>query len=241
MRIRDMLAAALHEVIAFIPNLLAAILVLIVGFVLAMLLQALVRRGLQAAGLERRRSVRQLVEHDQSLVRLPRAAGRIVYWVVALATIGVAVDALDLPWLSAGMARVLRYVPSVLAAGAVAIVGYLLGNFLYRRISLREAGSVFWAPLVRVLVFAFAAFMALQELGIASAIVTTAFTLGLGALAVAAAIAFGLGNRELAGRVMRDWYERRGAPPVGQPPLIITEERTSAIPSEEELHPTSRH
>lgn len=52
--------------------------------------------------------------------------------------------------------------------------------------------------------------MALQELRIATAIVTIAFTVALSAMAVAAALAFGLGNRELAGRVTRDWYERRG-------------------------------
>jgi hypothetical protein len=55
-----------------------------------------------------------------------------------------------------------------------------------------------------------AGFMALLQLGVATAIVTTAFTLLLGAMAVAAAVAFGLGNRELAGRVTEDWYERRG-------------------------------
>ena len=52
--------------------------------------------------------------------------------------------------------------------------------------------------------------MALQQLGIATAIVTIAFTVALSAMAVAGALAFGLGNRELAGRVTRDWYERRG-------------------------------
>ena len=66
------------------------------------------------------------------------------------------------------------------------------------------------ARLLRGAVFALAAFMALQELRIATQIVTIAFTVGLSAMAVAAAIAFGWGNRELAGRITRDWYERRG-------------------------------
>jgi hypothetical protein len=51
-------------------------------------------------------------------------------------------------------------------------------------------------------------FMALQELGIATDIVTTAFAILFGAIALAMALSFGLGNRELAGEVTREWYEQ---------------------------------
>jgi hypothetical protein len=53
-----------------------------------------------------------------------------------------------------------------------------------------------------------AVFMALQELGIATDIVTTAFAILFGAIALAMALAFGLGSRELAGEIMREWYAR---------------------------------
>ena len=84
-----------------------------------------------------------------------------------------------------------------------------------------EAASFLWARLTRGAIFALAAFMALQELRIATAIVTIAFTVALAAMAVAGALAFGLGNRELAGRVTRDWYRAPGSPVseirVGEP------------------------
>jgi hypothetical protein len=51
-------------------------------------------------------------------------------------------------------------------------------------------------------------FMALQELGIATDIVTTAFAILFGAVAFGLALAFGLGNRDLAGQVTREWYQR---------------------------------
>ena len=53
-----------------------------------------------------------------------------------------------------------------------------------------------------------AIFMALQELGIATDIVTTAFAILFGAIALAMALSFGLGNRDLAGQITREWYER---------------------------------
>jgi len=96
------------------------------------------------------------------------------------------------------------------------IAAYLVGNYLRRRsVHPAEIGAEapvrrFWPELLRAGVYVVAGFMALQELGIATTIVTSAFVIGLGALAIAAAIAFGWGNRELAGRITRDWYERRG-------------------------------
>jgi hypothetical protein len=57
-------------------------------------------------------------------------------------------------------------------------------------------------------VIVLAVFMALQVLGIATEIVTTAFAILFGAVALAGALAFGLGNRELAGEVTREWYNR---------------------------------
>jgi hypothetical protein len=57
-------------------------------------------------------------------------------------------------------------------------------------------------------VMVLAIFMALQELGIATDIVTTAFAILFGAIALALALSFGLGNRDLAGEVTREWYER---------------------------------
>jgi hypothetical protein len=57
-------------------------------------------------------------------------------------------------------------------------------------------------------VIVLAIFMALQELGVATEIVSLAFAIVFGALALAFALSFGLGNRELAAEVTREWYER---------------------------------
>ena len=58
-----------------------------------------------------------------------------------------------------------------------------------------------------------AVFMALQQLGVAEEIVTSAFTLILGAGALAVGLAFGLGNTKLAGEITRRWYEENRDPP----------------------------
>jgi len=230
MSFTDMLASAFDRTIAFLPNILAALLILVVGFVVAKILGSVTRRLLEAVHLERRKTAQKLVEHEGWLARLPKTSGRIVYWVVALITIGVAIDALHLAWLSAGVARVLGYVPNVVAAGAVVIAGYLLGNFVYRQAAeKREGASTLLGRLLRGGIFVVAGFMALQQLGIATAIVTTAFTLLLGAIAVAGAVAFGLGNRELAGRITRQWYERRVVANLPDGPHEMTQQEEASV------------
>jgi small-conductance mechanosensitive channel len=216
MTFTEMLSSALARVVAFLPNLLAALVILVVGLLLASLLGRGTRRLLTGLDLGNRRGVRQLVENEGTLKHVPRVTGRIVYWAVAIVTIGLAIDALQLTWLSAGVARVLGYLPNVLAAGAILLGAYILGNILYRKFTQPhdERGSEqparrFWPGVLRGGIYVVASFMALQELGIATTIVTSAFIIGLAAIAVAGAVAFGLGNRDLAGEMMRDWYERR--------------------------------
>jgi MFS family permease len=231
MRITDMLAGAFDRTIAYLPNVLAALLILVVGFVVAKILATVTRRLLEAVHLERRKTAHKLVEREGLLARIPKATGRFVYWVVALITIGVAIDALQLAWLSAGVARVLGYVPNVVAAGVVVLAGYVLGNFVDREAAERRNGvSPLWARFLRGGIFVVAGFMAVQQLGIATAIVTMAFSLLLGAMALAGALAFGLGNRELAARVTHEWYERRVAGHMPGEPHVMT-------PEEERIDP----
>jgi hypothetical protein len=205
-----MLRDALGRGIGFLPNLIAAAVILAVGLLIAKGLGKLTERGLKAVGLKRRESMHKLLGDGRSLERVPRVSGQAVFWVLGLITAGLALDALHLEWLSAGVARVVGYLPNVLAACLVLGAGYVAGTFAYRTLARRDASSTALMPrLARGAIYALACFMALQQLDIASTIVTVAFTAAIAAMALAGAVAFGLGNRELAGRITREWYERR--------------------------------
>jgi hypothetical protein len=207
-----MLRDALGRGIAFLPDLIAAAIILAVGLFIAKALGNLTERGMKAVGLKRRESMRKLLGDGRSLERVPRVSGQAVFWALCLVTVGLAVDALHLAWLSAGMAHVIGYLPNVLAACLVVAAGYVAGNFAYGTLARRDPSSTALMPrMARGAIYALAGFMALQQLNIASTIVTVAFTAAIAAMALAGAVAFGLGNRELAGRITREWYERRGS------------------------------
>jgi quinol-cytochrome oxidoreductase complex cytochrome b subunit len=179
-----------------------------------------------------------LVENQATLDRMPHAGGRFVFWVLGLITIGVAVEALNLPWLDRGVGRVVAYVPHVIAAAFILAAGYFGGNFIYRQIAAGEGTQALLGRLVRGAIFLFAGFMALHELGIATAIVTTAFVIVLGALAVAGALSFGLGTRELAGRISRDWYEQRRPTYRRYDPTTTRTREQDEIEGQERRNPT---
>ena len=105
----------------------------------------------------------------------------------------------------------INYSMSVIAAIVIILIGIVLGGFVGGLIA-ASAGAVHGgralARIGRGGVLVLAVFMALQELGIATDIVTTAFAILFGAIALALALSFGLGNRELAGEVTREWYDR---------------------------------
>ena len=138
------------------------------------------------------------------------AVGRLVFWLVMLMVIFLSSAAFGLDRLSEMFVLMLNFIPTLVAGIVIIILGIILGEFL-RGLILASAGAVegvtTLAKLAKAAVVLIAVFMAIQQVGVAEEIVTTAFTLILGSVALAAGLAFGLGNRELAGEITRRWYE----------------------------------
>lgn len=138
------------------------------------------------------------------------AVGKLLFWLVMLVVILLSSMALGLESINSMFGMMLSYIPTIVAAIIIVILGMIIGEFV-RALVLASAGEVEGVPtlakLTKTAVILIAIFMALQQLGVAAEIVTAAFTLILGAIALAVGLAFGLGNRELAGEVTRRWYE----------------------------------
>lgn len=138
------------------------------------------------------------------------AIGKLIFWLVMLVVILLASTALGLESINDMFGLMLSYIPTVIAAVVIVILGMIIGEFV-RGLILASAGGVAGVPTVakvaKAAVVMISIFMALQQVGVAEEIVTAAFTLILGAVALAVGLSFGLGNRELAGEITRRWYE----------------------------------
>ena len=197
-----------------LPALGGAVVILFAGYLLAKVLEKLVERFLRRIRFNRmleRGGVMQAVERSGSHFNPIRVLSNLVFWLVMFAVILVAANALGLESLATVFSDLLRYIPSVIAAIVIILAGIVLGGFVGGLIAASTGALHGGRALSRVGrggVILLAVFMALQELGIATDIVTTAFAILFGAIALAMALAFGLGNRELAGEVTREWYEQ---------------------------------
>ena len=210
-RLQDSFAQIFGQIV---PALLGAAIIIFAGYLLAKVLEKLSERGLRKLGLNRmlqRGGVIQAVERSGTHVNPTRVIANLVFWFVMFAVIVLAANALGLDTLANVMGTLVSYIPSVIAAIVIVLVGIVLGGFVEGLIAASAGGLHGGRSLARVgrgSVILLSVFMALQELGIATEIVTTAFAILFGAVALAMALAFGLGNRELAGEVTREWYER---------------------------------
>jgi hypothetical protein len=210
-RLQDSFAQIFGQIV---PALLGAAIIIFAGYLLAKVLEKLSERGLRKLGLNRmlqRGGVIQAVERTGTHLNPTRVIANLVFWFVMFAVILLAANVLGLDTLANVMSTLVSYIPSVIAAVVIVLVGIVLGGFVEGFIA-ASAGAVHGgrslARIGRVSVILLSVFMALQELGIATEIVTTAFAILFGAFGLALALAFGLGNRDLAGEVTREWYER---------------------------------
>ena len=228
-----------QQIGAVLPALVGAALILAAGYFLARQMQRWVDDTLKRIDFNRMAHVGGL---DEAVVRTGsrldpvRAMAKLIFWLVMLVVILLASTALGLESINEMFGTMLSYIPTLIAAIVIVVLGMIVGEFV-RGLVLASAGKVAGVPtlakLAKGAVIMISIFMALQQVGIAEEIVTATFTLILGAIALGVGLAFGLGNRELAGEITRRWYEegqrrdRRktdrpgpNTPPNDEPPIL---------------------
>ncbi len=209
----DRLQESLAQLWEFVPALVGATIVLFAGYLLAKLVQKGVGRLLRRVHLNdvlRKGGVIQAVDRTGTHFNPTRVVANLAFWFVLFTVMLVAANALGLDSLAQVFGELVSYIPSVIAAIVIVILGIVLGDFVGGLIMASTSALHGGPTLARAGkggVILLAVFMSLQELGVATDIVTTAFAIIFGAIALALSLAFGLGNRELAGEVTRKWYE----------------------------------
>lgn len=199
------------ELLDVLPGLLAAAAIMLAGYFLARLLQRWTDRTLERLHFKRLADAGGLTEAVGRMRLDPvRAVGKLVFWLTMLVAVLLASSALGLENVREMFGRMLSFIPTLISATVIIILGMIIGEFV-RALIVASAGAVEGvvtvAKIIKGVMVMIAVFMALQQVGVSEEIVTSAFTLILGSIALAAGLAFGLGNRELAGEITRKWYE----------------------------------
>lgn len=202
---------------AFLPDLFAAIVILFVGWVACNIAKRLAVRVLRMSRfdvLAERSGIDQALKRGGVQQSTAEILGVLVFWFLFLIVIVATLDTLGLPGVSETMNTIFLYIPRIVAALVVLILGLYLANFIQTvtRTSCANAGLQQADTIGRVTYYATVVFVVaaiLQILEIAGEIVLWAFVSVFGAICVALAIAFGLGGRDLAARYLEKWFEHK--------------------------------
>ncbi len=199
-------AAALALVFAFIPKLLGFLVILLIGWIVATALSKAVTFLLRKIGFDRigdRIGLSRLLTQSGIKTDAADVLGKLVYWFIFLIFLVPAVDALGLTAVSNLLGQVIGFLPNVF----VAILILFLGTFaatIVADIVRGAAGSAkignpnIFANVARYAILGFVSLIALEQLGIAPALLNILFTAIVGAAALAAGLAFGLGGQDTA-------------------------------------------
>ena len=201
---------ALSTLFSFLPQLVGALVILIIGYIVAKILQAVVGRVLQGIGFDgwmERGGIKQFFDRAQTSYTPATVLGRLVFWFVFIIVLTMAADALGISQVSAVLGQLIAYIPSIIAAVLILVLAALLANFI-SGIVRGATGSGILASVAQYAIIIYAVFAALTELGVAVQLTAPTFLIVLGAVALAAAIAFGLGGREVAQDIIQKAYNR---------------------------------
>ncbi len=190
----------------FVPNLIAAIVVLVVGLVVAAGLGTLVEKIFEAVKLDvflAHLGLAPYFERAGLRLRGARFFGRLVYWFIVVAFLLAVSDSLRLFALSGFLKDVLAYLPNVIASVLIMLAAIVLANFLRKVVtasvmSARLHAAQFLGTLTWWAVAVFGFLTALVQLNIAASIINTLITGFIAMLALAGGLAFGLGGRDYA-------------------------------------------
>ena len=229
----DRLRFGAAEIWAILPALLGAAVIFVTGYFVARTIERWVDRTLLKLDFNRvaeEGGLREVVDRTGARLDPAHAIGKLIFWLVMLIVILLASAALGLESINEMFSIMISFIPTLISAIVIVILGMVVGEFL-RGLILASAGAVEGVPtlanVTKAAVVVIAIFMALQQVGVADEIVIAGFTLVFGAAALAVGLAFGLGNTTLAGEVTRRWYESLRDPPTSpraesppEPPLL---------------------
>lgn len=208
--VSDSLRDLYTRLVGFLPNFLVAVIILVVGLVVAMFIAKLVKQVLQTLKLDEagdKLGLDEMSARTGMKLSVSGAIAWLVKWFLILAFFLAAADLLGLSQIALFLNSVLGYIPDVIAAAAIMLVGTMLARFLSRlvRHSVKAAGLAsadLLGSITQWSVMVFTVLATLNQLGVASAFVQTLFTGIIAMVAIAGGLAFGLGGKEHAAKVL---------------------------------------
>jgi hypothetical protein len=196
----------------FVPNLLAMLVILLVGIVLARVIKLALVKFLTAIKFDSwsdRMGFTKLMRKGDLWAKPSAILGEIVFWLLIIVTLMSGLNALQIPAIDHLVGQFFSYIPRIFSAAMIMIVGYVLSGFISRTVLIAAANSGFHyakllAKAVNTLLIVLILAMVMEQLQIAPSIVLAAFSIIFGGIVIALAISFGVGGITAARRMIEN-------------------------------------
>jgi len=206
----------ISQISQFLVSALLVIIILIIGWLISKMIKAVVTKALKVVKLDflsERIELAKLLEKGGITYSLSDLVGVICYWLALLVTFMVAINALGLTIAAELLNKVVFYIPNVIAAMFILILG-MFASTLLKNIVQTAANNAGFAQgkilsqIVGTIVITFAVFVGLEQLQIGIALTGMTLAIILGSIGLGCALAFGLGCKDIAGKAVADIIEK---------------------------------
>ena len=204
------------QLASFVPQLLAALVLLFLGWLFANLLRSGLAKLLDVLKFDElalKTGIEAFLKQGNIHISLSRLLANLVYWLVILVVIVTVANSLGLHAVAELFNRVVLYLPNIIVAILVLVFGILIARFINRLVfaylnNIGVEGALTISTFSEYAVVVFVVFMALEQLQIGTQLLTAAFQIAFGAIGLAFAIAFGLGGRDWAAGIIKKISEK---------------------------------
>ncbi len=204
----------LSRFFAFLPSFFGALLILIIGLILAKWSKTLIVKILGAIKLDkilRKSGFDSFLNKADIRVKAEIFLGEIVRWLVIFIFFSAGINVLGLTTVSAVLNNLLSYIPNIISAILILTVGVILAGFIEKLIKgtlnqIEPKTSRFVSRVASYLVVIFTVLAAVNELGIAKSLINTLFIGIVATLSLGIGLAIGLGSKDLISEILKDYY-----------------------------------
>lgn len=208
----DPVKALSVKILGYIPAVAGAIIILVVGWLIAKLVEAVIVRILKAIQLDTasdKAGIANVLAQGEIRLTLSELIGAVIYWLIILVVIATALGTLNLTVAADLMSRLVEYVPNILGAIFILVIGAFLATFVSTivRTAASNAGmgaAKLLAKLTQTVLIIFAFIIAIEQLKIATALIVLAVNVILISIGIGLALAFGLGCKDIAGKYVQE-------------------------------------
>lgn len=215
----DMMTNVASGTIEFLPKLIGAVVVLLLGWIIAKIARAILVRSIQVSldQLLERSGLMETLESASISAQPSQIVGSLVYWLIVILFIMGAAEIVGLEAVTSAITRILGYVPNVISAALVLAAGVFAARFIGNVVtSGATAASLSYAKglgaVAQTSIVVMVMVVTLEQLGVDTQILVTVITVSVAALMAGMGLAFALGSRDIVASILAGHYLRQTLP-----------------------------